>query len=270
MSKRLKTTRKVISLILRVCATFIIGTFVTLSLWHSKRLEANDIILIAFFIILVLADSFSSFSIGNIISLKKDVKENKKEIEVIKKQILSFFENSNNNQMVFQQYFGNEPVERFKSETEKENVKKSGKETHQKINKQKPIFELSKEEKKCLAQYATENEIAVEQIDVSRRITFPNGRSIICDGFFHKQDEDIFIEIQNIDSVLNHLKLICEYINLIENYNRLGRKKAFLQCLIYSFESLEKCASKISAIKEKYKEISQYLNFNFYFFDKKD
>lgn len=98
MSKRKLSFKKkmnIASFVFRVLAAILLGIFIFVKTCRKESLSQADLWLVFIFAFLVLADSFTSVSVGNFFSLKKDVKESKKTSEKLFDAITNIAVNNN-------------------------------------------------------------------------------------------------------------------------------------------------------------------------------
>lgn len=97
MPKRLSFKKKmnIASFIFHVLAAIVLGIFIFVKTCRKESLSQADLWLVFIFAFLVLADSFTSVSVGNFFSLKKDVKESKKTSEKLFDAITNIAVNNN-------------------------------------------------------------------------------------------------------------------------------------------------------------------------------
>lgn len=274
MPKRLSFKKKmnIASFVFRVLATIVLGIFIFARIFRKESLSQADLWLVFIFAFLVLADSFTSVSVGNFFSLKKDVKESRKTSEKVFDAITNIAVNNNSNKNVFisspQIYLPSEKelkernVEKdseLKAETEIiEVLEKPGKKDDSQ-GKSDVIKKLSKIsfqdiENKCFERYCKENALEISEIDRERKIQFSGYSPFYCDGYYRRGNTDVFIEIKSLEAAAKRPNSVLNYVNPIEQFNRQSQNKAMLHYLVYTFRDDEESQKKISELSGKYRE----------------
>lgn len=271
-SKSFKKLAKIISFVLKVAIILVLGIYIFKCLFITKKLIQSDLYIITLLIILILADTFSSISIGNFINLKKEVKELKSTNEKFFNAITNIAVNnvSNNNKIINNlQISGTEQKQRnaikeseLKDETKIINVisnlKNSNKndDSLEKSNVTKKMSKISFQdiENKCFERYCKENALEISEIDKERKIQFPNYAPFYCDGYYKRGNTDVFIEIKSLEAAITKSDSILNYVNPIEQFNRQGQNKATLHLIVYTFRDDKESQNKISELSRKYRE----------------
>lgn len=255
-SMNIKITKK-ISFALRIAITLLLIAFIVIRFVKNTTFDNNDLILIFVIVILVLADSFSSISVGNFLNLKKDVEEAKaktdKLFDVITKIALT---NINNNSNKTEQNT-NINIGAQTANDKKENQKKKKeeeKELQQQIPVQRKRITLNEIEKKILEKYRKQNALSKDEIQFERRVNFTSEKYFFCDAYYKKGNTDMFIEIYNVDTALHNISKIQAFANTIENHNFPNRNKACLVLIVFSLEESKEDSArteiKVSHLRE--------------------
>lgn len=274
MPKRLSFKKKmnIASFVFRVLATIVLGIFIFARIFCKESLSQMDLWLVFIFAFLVLADSFTSVSVGNFFSLKKDVKESRKTSEKVFDAITNIAVNNNSNKNVFisspQIYLPSEKElkernaekdSELKAETEIiEVLEKPGKKDDSQ-GKSDVIKKLSKIsfqdiENKCFERYCKENALEISEIDRERKIQFSGYSPFYCDGYYRRGNTDVFIEIKSLQAAAKRPNSVLNYVNPIEQFNRQSQNKAMLHYLVYTFRDDEESQKKISELSGKYRD----------------
>lgn len=274
MPKRLSFKKKmnIASFVFRVLATIVLGIFIFARIFRKESLSQADLWLVFIFAFLVLADSFTSVSVGNFFSLKKDVKESRKTSEKVFDAITNIAVNNNSNKNVFisspQIYLPSEKElkernaekdSELKAETEIiEVLEKPGKKDDSQ-GKSDVIKKLSKIsfqdiENKCFERYCKENALEISEIDRERKIQFSGYSPFYCDGYYRRGNTDVFIEIKSLEAAAKRPNSVLNYVNPIEQFNRQSQNKAMLHYLVYTFRDDEESQKKISKLSGKYRD----------------
>lgn len=274
MPKRLSFKKKmnIASFVFRVLATIVLGIFIFARIFRKESLSQADLWLVFIFAFLVLADSFTSVSVGNFFSLKKDVKESRKTSEKVFDAITNIAVNNNSNKNVFisspQIYLPSEKElkernaekdSELKAETEIiEVLEKPGKKDDSQ-GKSDVIKKLSKIsfqdiENKCFERYCKENALEISEIDRERKIQFSGYSPFYCDGYYRRGNTDVFIEIKSLQAAAKRPNSVLNYVNPIEQFNRQSQNKAMLHYLVYTFRDDEESQKKILELSGKYRE----------------
>lgn len=274
MPKRLSFKKKmnIASFVFRVLATIVLGIFIFARIFRKESLSQADLWLVFIFAFLVLADSFTSVSVGNFFSLKKDVKESRRTSEKVFDAITNIAVNNNSNKTTVINNLQNFPpsekelkernAEKYselKAETEIiEVLEKPGKKDDSQ-GKAKVIKKLSKIsfqdiENKCFERYCKENALEISEIDRERKIQFSVYSPFYCDGYYRRGNTDVFIEIKSLEAAAKRPNSVLNYVNPIEQFNRQSQNKAMLHYLVYTFRDDEESQKKISELSGKYRE----------------
>lgn len=274
MPKRLSFKKKmnIASFVFRVLATIVLGIFIFARIFRKESLSQADLWLVFIFAFLVLADSFTSVSVGNFFSLKKDVKESRKTSEKVFDAITNIAVNNNSNKTTVINNPQNFPPSEkelkernaekdseLKAETEIiEVLEKPGKKDDSQ-GKSDVIKKLSKIsfqdiENKCFERYCKENALEISEIDRERKIQFSGYSPFYCDGYYRRGNTDVFIEIKSLEAAAKRPNSVLNYVNPIEQFNRQSQNKAMLHYLVYTFRDDEESQKKISELSGKYRE----------------
>lgn len=274
MPKRLSFKKKmnIASFVFRVLATIVLGIFIFARIFRKESLSQADLWLVFIFAFLVLADSFTSVSVGNFFSLKKDVKESRKTSEKVFDAITNIAVNNNSNKTTVINNLQNFPPSEkelkernaekdseLKAETEIiEVLEKSGKKDDSQ-GKSDVIKKLSKIsfqdiENKCFERYCKENALEISEIDRERKIQFSGYSPFYCDGYYRRGNTDVFIEIKSLEAAAKRPNSVLNYVNPIEQFNRQSQNKAMLHYLVYTFRDDEESQKKISKLSGKYRD----------------
>lgn len=211
-----KFSRTLIVILIIFIAALVICTFV---LGESKFSLTNEIIvLILLLVVLALSEVFDNFSIGNLITAKKEkhekeveLKEAKTENKELRTQLISIVSNSitNRNMNIFGlskddwvQMAGVEQAESSAVEEKKEeDLSTDNKSFADDAKKRRKT--LSKIEKLALDRFCTEHKIPM--LSVVREVKFSNefigidpimDRNAIFDAYYKSVQEELFIEIK--------------------------------------------------------------------------
>lgn len=274
MPKRLSFKKKmnIASFVFRVLATIVLGIFIFARIFRKESLSQADLWLVFIFAFLVLADSFTSVSVGNFFSLKKDVKESRKTSEKVFDAITNIAVNNNSNKTTVINNLQNFPPSEkelkernaekdseLKAETEIiEVLEKPGKKDDSQ-GKSDVIKKLSKIsfqdiENKCFERYCKENALEISEIDRERKIQFSGYSPFYCDGYYRRGNTDVFIEIKSLEAAAKRPNSVLNYVNPIEQFNRQSQNKAMLHYLVYTFRDDEESQKKISKLSGKYRD----------------
>lgn len=267
-----KKKMNIASFIFHVLAAIVLGIFIFVKTCRKESLSQADLWLVFIFAFLVLADSFTSVSVGNFFSLKKDVKESKKTSEKLFDAITNIAVNNNSNKTTVinnpQNFPVSEKVQKERNsekesdlrvETESIEVReKSGKkdDSQEKSDVIKKLSKISFQniENKCFERYCKENALEISEIDRERRIQFSGYSPFYCDGYYRRGNTDVFIEIKSLGAATKRPNSVLNYVNLMEQFNRQSQNKAMLHYLVYTFRDDEESQEKISELSRKYRE----------------
>ncbi len=257
-----KKKMNIASFVFHVLAAIVLGIFIFVKIFSKEYLDKTDLLLVSIFAILVLADSFTSVSVGNFFSLKKDVKECKKTSEKVFDAITNIAVNNNSNKATVINNLQNFPPsenEQKERNAEKESELKAETEITEVLEKSdviKKLSELSFQEieNKCLERYCKENALEISEIDRNRKIQFSDYPAFYCDGYYRRGNTDVFIEIKSLEAATRRPDSVLNYVNPIEQFNRQSQNKAILHYLVYTFRDDEESQKKILELSRKYRE----------------
>lgn len=237
---------KIISFTLRIAIILLLIASIVVRFLKNKSFDNNDMILICVIVVLVLADFFSSISIGNFLNLKKDVKEAKA--------------SSERNRNYFRNLFCEtaKTVINFNFSIEKENIKdrknaNSERDADDSVSLNSFGSNNSRFrniEKICFEKYCLENAMQYSDIEKTQKVTFSNSMLFYCDGHYKVGNLDTFLEIKSLDSALRNDSVIKKFASQLDTYNLQPDKKARLHLLVFTYEKPNKVEKKLAILKE--------------------
>ena len=224
------------------------------------EINAGIIILIAFLIIIVLSDTFDSFSIGEIIKLSKKIKNKdeiieKKEVELVriegeKNQLLSQIVSLSNNFSLKQnntnilgmntdlfKYIG---VQKANEEEVNELKKKEQTEVEKEDASKRKRIDNSKLEDFVLKQFFVEHNIDISKIYKGIKLQAFQGidpisdTSPIFDAYLNDIDKEVFYEVRPVKNYLSGLFFDRLYLMLskIYHYRNVKKSNTFLNLIL--------------------------------------
>lgn len=253
MGKKTNWFSRVLIIILII---FIVALIIcSFTLGENKFLLTNEIILlIILLIVLALSEIFDNFSIGNLITAKKEkhekeieLKEVKTENKELRTQLISIVSNSitNRNMNIFGlskddwvQMAGVEQAESFATEEKKKEDLVSNNKNFTNNAKNRRMM-IDKIEKLILERFCTEHKIPM--LSIVREVKFSNefigidpimDKNTIFDAYYKSIQEELFIEIKinfkPLSMNMYHLYYLLSKVYYYRRANQLHTKVALI------------------------------------------
>jgi hypothetical protein len=229
-------------------------------IYPNAEISYGLIVLIAFLIVLILSESFDNFSIGKIISLQRSVQEKDKianELKIdnreLRNQLIHISTSISNHQVNSQTMLGPDFVNLMKLAFANDNDKKIKQledETHEKEIQQENVETTKEKEFAKYIPFSKFESIAfqklvtmehLEEFDIMHDTTIVSiaendpisNYNPVFDGYFRKQDTDVFIEIRP-DSMLSLRDRLYQMLSKIYYYKMVNKVNSVLYLVLVS------------------------------------
>lgn len=238
-------------LLLILTALLIVGLILVNFLCSENRfvITGSIVTLICLLIVIVLSNSFDSFSIVGIFNLRREVKENREKIDKLEKLM---FQSVNNNQQAQQSshnttyVFGGQGVQRMDS-ADKEEERQQQEEEEKRENSRTPRQRLNREifDELLLKKYREKHQPAgniLYDMKISDK-DFISDRPVMFKAYIKDDDKELFIDTfqAGVLSFFYHDRIYVK-IGKILNYRSVKNTNAKMVCLVGKLDSEEKAA----------------------------
>ncbi|WP_157836627.1 hypothetical protein [Paracidovorax oryzae] len=228
------------------------------------EISAGVVTLLCLLLILVLAESFDSFSIGKLISVSREAKKKEKEVEKLEKQnaqllsqLISISNTQSQNQShtnVYGDYHAAPSVRRASEEELRDKKSADAMSIQQPIEPVRTRINLARVEEIGLKKYLQMRSVHPSNVIVDAKMTDQfqgvdpvSNQQIIFDGYLKEQDHEIFVEFRPATSVGPLFRdRLYVMISKINHYRNAKRVEAHLDLVLVKIPG-EEARSSISS-----------------------